>query len=507
MRKIACMTFLLFAQAISAYEGETYEKHKEILSREATIQVYTSQQLSDALVNAASNIDHGTRIIVHGTLIGNFEVPQTVHRIILEGANSGATLDANGNGTTLLIDYGAHVQIKKLQIIGATTTTGKGQANYGYGLFNQGIAQISDCSIDDNAPGGIWNWGELHIDRSFIENNDNTGIYNDFGNMNIHKCTIANNTGYGISSQVGELVVEECDITNNGTYGIYNYYGSECKIKNSTISDQAGLGEDLGHGVYNDWGTKNKIKNSQISGNSGYGIYNEGSVTTVDNCDIYENGKTGVYNYDYAVITIHKSDIHDNTDGGIYNDYADTYLSHCTINDNSSATLGGGIHNTDEGIVDVCHCTLQGNSSQANGGGIYNEFQITLRNSKIKENSALDAGGGIYNSHSLYGGVESSSVIIRDCQINENSASLDGGGVYNIGNAFVVFSDIKENTAAHGGGLANETTGIMTLVSSTVSHNIATSGSGSGGGIYNTGTSLTLEDTQVVNNIPDQIAP
>jgi len=130
-----------------------------------------------------------------------------------------------------------------------------------------------------------------------------------------------------------------------------------------------------------------------------------------------------------------------------------------------------------------------------NGGGIYNEGTLTLTNSTVSGNRALD-GGGIDNAGTL---------TLINSAVSGNSATnlyASGGGIYNEGTLTLINSTISGNSAladdahgtGYGGGIDNE--GTLTLTNSSVSSNSAST---SGGGIYNGGR-LTLTNSSVSGN-------
>jgi len=90
--------------------------------------------------------------------------------------------------------------------------------------------------------------------------------------------------------------------------------------------------------------------------------------------------------------------------------------------------------------------------------------------------SGLDAsgqgGGGIYNGNTL---------TATDLVLDGNGTSGSGGGIFNVGNAYLIQSVIQNNTAAVGGGLAND--GLISLLGSyTIDGNTS---SAEGGGVWN----------------------
>jgi CSLREA domain-containing protein len=182
-----------------------------------------------------------------------------------------------------------------------------------------------------------------------------------------------------------------------------------------------------------------------------------------------------------------------------------------TENALSAQRDGGGIWNWN-GYLTVTDSLIEGNVAGVNGGGIANHYgTATITNTIIRDNntdppeySTIGYGGGIYNSGTM---------TIVDSMIELN-ASDNGGGIANeevledypptldISN-----SEITNNSAWRGGGVANFQEGTMILSDSTVSDNNALRGSTSsnstnrGGGIWNAfGGVLTITDTAIEGN-------
>jgi hypothetical protein len=136
-------------------------------------------------------------------------------------------------------------------------------------------------------------------------------------------------------------------------------------------------------------------------------------------------------------------------------------LTGLTVSQGNTNQGGGGINN--QGTLTVTSCTFSNNSTTATGGGIENDGTLTITNSTFETNSA-EFGGGIEN---------------------EGTLSVTG-------------STIESNAAAFGGGIDNDENGALTLTSTTVSSNTATS---RGGGIFNSGVSpLTVTGGTFSNN-------
>jgi hypothetical protein len=102
---------------------------------------------------------------------------------------------------------------------------------------------------------------------------------------------------------------------------------------------------------------------------------------------------------------------------------------------------GGGILNS--GTLTVSGCTVTGNKATYGGGGIANEFggTLTISGCTVSHNASLFQGG--------IGG-------------------FGGGGIYNDGTLTLSGSTVTQNS---GGGIFNDYSGVLTILSSTVKSN------------------------------------
>ena len=175
--------------------------------------------------------------------------------------------------------------------------------------------------------------------------------------------------------------------------------------------------------------------------------------------------------------------------GAIFNSSAGTLtVTDSTVSDNRTAN-GGGIFNA--GSVTITNSNFSGNTASAPGGAIWNNGTLVVTDSTFDDNQA-QVGGGIFNA---------GSVTIAKSTFSGNratSAFVDaGGGIYNSGGSVTLNnSTVSGNTSDDdGAGIINS--GSMTLTNSTVSGNV---GGRIGGGISNRGGTLTISNTIIAGN-------
>ncbi|MBR8838134.1 MAG: hypothetical protein DSM106950_30070 [Stigonema ocellatum SAG 48.90 = DSM 106950] len=176
--------------------------------------------------------------------------------------------------------------------------------------------------------------------------------------------------------------------------------------------------------------------------------------------------------------------------------------------DNGGGILNSGILTLDNSIVSndsAINSAINSsvNGAGGNGGGIYNSGTISLSNSTISGNSAIGlgktSGGGISNA---------GTATLSNSTISGNSAGeyafsavdSNGGGISNTGTVMLSNSTISGNSVigrvpsiSNGGGIFN--TGKLTSSDSTISRNSAIIG----GGIFNSGTA-TLSNSTISSN-------
>jgi fibronectin-binding autotransporter adhesin len=196
---------------------------------------------------------------------------------------------------------------------------------------------------------------------------------------------------------------------------------------------------------------------SSTSGETGGGVVTGSGVLNLKNC--YITGNQG----------------NDGSGGGGINSYATTNIIGCQINGNTAGGgqgQGGGIHVGGRGVVNITNGTIESNTA-GRGGGIDIDIggSLTLQGTQVEGNRSAHQGGGIDNNGSL---------TVTGARINKNTVGGEGGGMIQNGSA--------------------------KLSNSYVVRNQSTGGVGNGGGIFVTsGHTVTLNNTPVIHNIPDNL--
>jgi hypothetical protein len=269
--------------------------------------------------------------------------------------------------------------------------------------------------------------------------------------------------------------------------------GVTAELRGFTVS--GGFAAD-GGGVFND-GTLTMVdvnvsRNAASEGpppTRGAGVFNAGTLTVMNsvverNTEAWLGG--GIWNAGVLMMT--NSTVSENEGGGILNiDIATMTLTDSIVSANT-ASRGGGVSN--DGTMTLTNCTVEGNIAEGgSGGGIVNEALgvLTLTNSTVRDNRAEALEGDEFGP--IWG---------------------RGGGIDNGNVLTLVNSTVSGNTAVEAGGIAHGSDGgSMTLSNSTISGNLATGCEGISeepdcgvGGIWNGGPA-TLTNCTVSGNAGD----
>ncbi|WP_265568259.1 hypothetical protein [Streptomyces hygroscopicus] len=270
-------------------------------------------------------------------------------------------------------------------------------------------------------------------------------------------------------------------VTINGAFRV--------ELKNLTITH--GSSSSNGGGILNNGGTVtlsgSTVRNNAVTGssNGGGGIENNHGTLKLNQSTVRNNMATGTFGFG----------------GGIDDNHGTTTLNHSTVSNNTATFVAGGIE-TNQTKLTLDQSTVSNNSAAFIGGmdlsGVTST--LTMSDSTVKHNSA--AG----NTFSDVGGIEIESgttATLYRSRVLDNTAATDSGGIFNAGATTLNQSTVSGNIAGTvGGGIGNR--GNLTLRHSEVERNTAFS---DGGGIFKFSGTVTLQDSKVRHNHPNNCAP
>ena len=184
--------------------------------------------------------------------------------------------------------------------------------------------------------------------------------------------------------------------------------------------------------------------------------------------------------------------------GGIYNQ-GNLTVNNAVLLNNMSTQSGAGIYNAG-GTLLVTNSTLTINYAASQGGAIFNESggSATVVNSTFTGNEGT-SGGGIATGLDTITSITSSTLT----ENKATSTSGSGGGLRNRGTMTVVNSTLVENTALQwGGGICND--GTLTLYNSTLSGNAGNTGGYEGHGLANLSGGILHYANTIIANPPNK---
>jgi hypothetical protein len=292
------------------------------------------------------------------------------------------------------------------------------------------------------------------------------GVFNNAGTLRLNASVVSGNAseggmmsaGGGIASGTigngpdGTLVLNASQVTGNTTSGdaggILNHAGTAVLNASRVSGNTSGSGGGIASGPGNPdspvTASSLTLNGSRVDHNTaaegggeaaGGGIANGGTVvlrgSSVDHNSAAGGAGAGIFNH--GTMTITGSQITGNTAP--------------TDNAGNDGNVGG-ILNVNFGIP------------PSGGSGV-----LTITGSTVSGNSASGFGGGLGNA-------PDSTATITGTSVSGNSAGGAGGGVVNFGALAMTGSRVLDNTAAAGGGIANQEGGTVTLTGTRVAGNV-----------------------------------
>lgn len=219
---------------------------------------------------------------------GTIEVPEIAinRNTVVDARGRSVALSGGGNNRVFAVNRGARLKLLNLGIV-------RGFANFGGGIYNQGVLQLSRCTLENNegtSGGAVYNAGFAKIRYSTLAGNTAAnyggGIFNSGGTTNITNSTLQDNVGSfsggGIWNEEGLLTVASSTLARNrgsSGGGLFNSSGTALFI-NSTLSGN-GAGVDSG-GAFNGQTGQLGLTHSTVADNkAGTGGGLSGAATLV----------------------------------------------------------------------------------------------------------------------------------------------------------------------------------------------------------------------------------
>ncbi len=317
--------------------------------------------------------------------------------------------------------------------------------------------------------------------------------------------------GGGMYNESGSPSLTNVDFTNNFAQsggGMYNYLSNPTLTNVSFVGNNANFGGGM-YNVQSNPNLSNVSFTNNLSQGDGGGMYNISSNPSLSFVELSSNNAAawggGMYNRssDPVMIQVAFDSNEAKYGGGVSNTHSSPMLDYATFNLNT-AIVGGGMLNTGTSNASVSNTTFSDNFASDMGGGMYNSGNIPLLfNVTFSGNIAVNSGGGLIN-------VSDSHPILNNVLFSGNSATAafgSGGGILNSeSDATLTNVTFSSNSAYYGGGIVNDRSN-LTLTNATFTYNAADVG----GGVFNFGVvgypaHLTITNSILWGNTPDQIA-
>jgi parallel beta-helix repeat protein len=383
--------------------------------------------------------------------------------------------------------------------------------------------KLTDSIVDNNAGGYEGAAIFIHDGHASLSNNlimSNTAggalLFNSDGLINENRIvgnTAGNGGGVLILSGTATLLHNDI-LSNTAAYacggGVCIAYSSTVTLTNNTIQGNTAIAYGGGGvGIFDAQALlrDNLIERNSVSSPLGYS--NGGGVSVEAGGRAELIGNTIRHNTVSGSNWAHGGGVSVNANSAVT-------MTDNTIQDNSSNQVGGGVYL--EGTTNVLsHNTLLRNHADNQGGGLYAANAITLLDTSVISNTAINDGGGAFlngpaaiingrfennlclNSDSCSGGglytIETLS--LTDTQFISNAAGYAGGLDAVVKPVSIVGGQFERNTSQHFGGGLLALYGTVFMSGTVITGNIALDGYG--GGVYAYG--VTLLGARFINNV------
>ncbi|WP_345322930.1 Ig-like domain-containing protein [Novipirellula rosea] len=315
----------------------------------------------------------------------------------------------------------------------------------------------------------------------------------------------------GFDFDTVQLNAVNLDTANSGR-GLWVTETEILSVTGGMISNNTAL---IGGGILIDnatsiFGTSATLDGVTVTGNTATG----GTAPTQGGGGVFNRGGGFLDVVNGSMITNNVATTGSGSGGGIFSSGILTVDS-STISGNSANRAGGGIEISGmSGTTSLTNVTLTNNQAvgaPGNGGGMHisGTVDTNILGGTVSGNSAALEGGGLWNG----GG----TMTIDGTTIDGNTASGDaadegGGGIFNEGgfvqlggllpvSSITITNNVADGLAGSGGGILNNTNGVLISIGATISGNVANR---AGGGIEDNsdvGGFVDLQNTQLNDNL------
>ena len=316
---------------------------------------------------------------------------------------------------------------------------------------------------------------------------------------------VARRNGAGMYNNGCSVVIENCCFT-----------GNTCTVQNS------GWG-GCGAAMYNDNSTVT-MTNCEFKYNRalfGGAMYNSESSVVMSGCSVYDNeaGSAGGMSNSSSSLTMTDCVFRYNEatagNGGALRCSGSTNIDAdlCEFRHNSASVYGGAIEAREGSSFDVKDSTFSSNSA-AGGAALYcYRSSPVISSCTFSYNTAGESGGGAISNNGSSDNVTCPT--IRGCLFYDNSSSDgDGGAVKNVYSSPILYNCVFNNNStsdddagesASGGAMYNcYSDSVPVVINCTFVYN---SVDGSGGAMYNYGSTPTVTNCIMWYNTADADSP
>lgn len=482
--------------------------------------------------DAAGGIATGGGVSAAGGAELSLERNKFIDNSAAGGAGTGSGPGASGRGGGLGLDSieltGFAAGPATASIVGDTYQGNTAMGGIGGGIYNAGAMTIARASLADNRAVGVAEVAIAFVPGYAFQGAALGGGMSNLGSLVVDRTTFEDNLAVGADGAVGPNVLTLPPGTAAPTYpglavggGLHNITVASVSrsrfVHNTALAGNQNQGSfagvSNGGGIYNDGGLEllhsSLVSNSSLGGDGNVGDINAGGGY---GGGITSGSVTALLGERSASLVVMRSDFRGNAAVGGNNNQAlfPVPLAHAP-----SGGVGGGIL-AYQGTADISRSSVANNRAVGGTGGL--------------GTGGLGAGGGIF----FFGFVGVLDAKLSNSWIAHNAASggpagngIGGGiGSGSLGSLFAaplattVSADIDRCLIAHnralggsesagvsgdglGGGIFNDSDGMLELLHSLVIANRAqpggAGGEGIGGGIYNLGNAELVDSLIFAN--------